>query len=58
MCVPEDGKEGGGLDIMVVYVDDLLASGNETVRGELLDVLNGQFSTQNLGELERYRYLG
>ena len=38
--------------ILVVQVDDLLVSGNETVCEELLGVRYGQFSTQNLGELE------
>ena len=39
---------------MVVHVDDLVVSGNETVGEELPGVLNSQFSTQTLGELEWY----
>ena len=39
---------------LVVYVDDLLVSGNETVCEKLLGVLYGQFSTQTLGERELY----
>ena len=35
--------------------DDLLLSGNETVGKELLNVLNGLFYTQTLGELEWYQ---
>ena len=38
--------------ILFVHVGNLVVSGNETVCEDLLGVLNGQFSTQNLGELE------
>ena len=41
--------------ILVVNVDDLLVSGDETVGKELLNALDNQFSTQNLGELEWYK---
>ena len=41
--------------ILIVNVDDLLVSGDETVGKELLNALDSQFSTQNLGELEWYK---
>ena len=53
MCIPEDGKQEVIL-ILTVHVDDLLVLGNETMCEELLGVLYGQFSSQNLRELERY----
>ena len=37
---------------LVVYVDDLLVSGNETVCEKLLGALYGQFSIQTLGGRE------
>ena len=49
-----ENKEVVLIMVIVVHVDNLLVSGNETVYEELLGVLKGQFSTQNLGELEWY----
>ena len=40
--------------VLVVNVDDLLVSRNETVGKELLNVLNGEFSTQTFVQLEWY----
>ena len=53
-CVFRKMENNDMVLITVVYVGDLLASGNETVCKELLDVLNGQFSTENFGGLEWY----
>ena len=47
--VPEDGKKTEVILILVVYVDDLLVSENETVHEELFGVLDGQFSPKTSG---------
>ena len=51
-CVPRERENKEVVLIMVVYGDDPLISDNETVCEELLSVLNSEFSTQSLGELE------
>ena len=40
--------------VLVIYVYDLLVSGNETLRDKLVGVRNGQISTQTVRELEWY----
>ena len=53
-CVYRKIVEGVVKPILVVHVDDILVSGGKEVCDELHHTLNGNFPTENLGELTWY----